>query len=102
MTSQQSPITYAAAGVDVEAGDKAVDLMKEAVKATHGPDVVGGFGGFAEVRGVGRAEELPRLLTLLPPDADARGAQGPDDELFELGLAAVVDGCVRQAGIDPA
>jgi phosphoribosylformylglycinamidine cyclo-ligase len=42
-----SGITYAAAGVDVEAGDRAVDLMKEAVKATHGPDVVGGFGGFA-------------------------------------------------------
>ncbi|MDI3330727.1 MAG: phosphoribosylformylglycinamidine cyclo-ligase [Micrococcus sp.] len=40
-------ITYAAAGVDVEAGDRAVELMKAAVKATHGPDVVGGFGGFA-------------------------------------------------------
>ena len=40
-------ITYAAAGVDVEAGDRAVELMKEAVKATHGPSVVGGFGGFA-------------------------------------------------------
>lgn len=42
-----APITYAAAGVDVEAGDLAVELMKDAVKATHTPEVLGGIGGFA-------------------------------------------------------
>ncbi|MBT1001368.1 phosphoribosylformylglycinamidine cyclo-ligase [Paenarthrobacter sp. DKR-5] len=42
-----SEITYASAGVDVEAGDRAVELMKDAVKATHGPQVLGGVGGFA-------------------------------------------------------
>src|SRR5699024_5505615 len=42
-----SGTTYAAAGVDVEAGDRAVELMKAAVATTHGPEVVGGFGGFA-------------------------------------------------------
>ncbi|WP_159621636.1 phosphoribosylformylglycinamidine cyclo-ligase [Ruania rhizosphaerae] len=41
------PITYASAGVDTEAGDKAVELMKDAVRATHGPQVLGGVGGFA-------------------------------------------------------
>jgi phosphoribosylformylglycinamidine cyclo-ligase len=41
------PITYASAGVDVEAGDKAVELMKGAVRATHGAEVIGGVGGFA-------------------------------------------------------
>lgn len=41
------PITYAGAGVDTEAGDRAVDLMKAAVTATHSPQVVGGFGSFA-------------------------------------------------------
>lgn len=40
-------VTYAAAGVDTEAGDKAVELMKDAVRATHGPQVLGGVGGFA-------------------------------------------------------
>lgn len=40
-------ITYASAGVDTEAGDKAVELMKDAVRATHGPRVLGGVGGFA-------------------------------------------------------
>lgn len=42
-----SGTTYAAAGVDVEAGDRAVTLMREAVAATHGPEVLGGIGGFA-------------------------------------------------------
>ncbi|WP_029088344.1 phosphoribosylformylglycinamidine cyclo-ligase [Brevibacterium album] len=39
--------TYASAGVDVESGDRAVELMKAAVAATHTPEVVGGVGGFA-------------------------------------------------------
>src|SRR5699024_1596845 len=47
MTSQQSPITYADSGVDVEAGDKAVDLMKESVRRATRPEVLGGLGGFA-------------------------------------------------------
>lgn len=38
---------YAESGVDTAAGDLAVDLMKAAVAKTHGPNVVGGFGGFA-------------------------------------------------------
>ncbi|WP_084079314.1 phosphoribosylformylglycinamidine cyclo-ligase [Demequina sp. NBRC 110057] len=41
------PITYAGAGVDTEAGDKAVELMKSAVARTHGPEVLGGVGAFA-------------------------------------------------------
>ncbi|RRD35113.1 phosphoribosylformylglycinamidine cyclo-ligase [Leucobacter sp. OH2974_COT-288] len=38
---------YAISGVDTHAGDLAVKLMKEAVSRTHGPEVVGGVGGFA-------------------------------------------------------
>ncbi|MGO1434982.1 MAG: phosphoribosylformylglycinamidine cyclo-ligase [Canibacter sp.] len=38
---------YAAAGVDTAAGDRAVELMKAAVQRTHGPQVLGGVGGFA-------------------------------------------------------
>jgi len=40
-------LTYASTGVDVEAGDRAVELMKAAVSRTHGPEVLGGIGGFA-------------------------------------------------------
>jgi phosphoribosylformylglycinamidine cyclo-ligase len=42
-----SNASYAAAGVDTAAGDLAVELMKAAVSKTHGPEVIGGFGGFA-------------------------------------------------------
>jgi len=38
---------YAQAGVDTAAGDLAVELMKSAVAKTHGPEVLGGVGGFA-------------------------------------------------------
>ncbi len=39
--------SYEAAGVSIERGEKAVDLMRAAVEATHGPAVLGGPGGFA-------------------------------------------------------
>lgn len=37
-------LTYASAGVDTEAGDRAVELMKASVRRTHGPEVLGGLG----------------------------------------------------------
>ncbi len=46
-SSSSTPNSYAAAGVDTAAGDLAVELMKSAVRATHGPEVLGGVGGFA-------------------------------------------------------
>lgn len=39
--------SYAAAGVDTAAGDRAVELMKASIARTHGPEVLGGVGGFA-------------------------------------------------------
>ncbi len=39
--------TYAAAGVDIAAGERAVELMKSAVVSASRPEVVGGLGGFA-------------------------------------------------------
>jgi phosphoribosylformylglycinamidine cyclo-ligase len=38
---------YAAAGVDVAAGDRAVELMRDAIESTRRPEVVGSIGGFA-------------------------------------------------------
>jgi len=46
-SKREDPLTYAAAGVDVEAGERAVALMRAAVEATHTRDVLGGIGGFA-------------------------------------------------------
>ncbi len=38
---------YKSAGVDIEAGYKAVELMKEHVKTTMRPEVLSGLGGFS-------------------------------------------------------
>jgi phosphoribosylformylglycinamidine cyclo-ligase len=45
--SGRRPASYASAGVDIAAGDRAVELMKAAVARTAGPEVIGGIGGFA-------------------------------------------------------
>ncbi|MFC9844385.1 phosphoribosylformylglycinamidine cyclo-ligase [Streptomyces sp. NPDC127595] len=47
MSETTSGASYASAGVDIEAGDRAVELMKEWVKKTQRPEVLGGLGGFA-------------------------------------------------------
>ena len=46
-TGRPGPVSYAAAGVDIEAGDRAVELMRAAVARTARPEVIGGIGGFA-------------------------------------------------------
>jgi phosphoribosylformylglycinamidine cyclo-ligase len=38
---------YARSGVDVAAGDRAVELMRDRIAATQGPGVLAGVGGFA-------------------------------------------------------
>ena len=40
-------LTYVAAGVDIEAGKRAVELMKDWVAIARRPETVGGIGGFA-------------------------------------------------------
>ena len=40
-------LRYADAGVDIDEGDRAVRLIKQAVSATHGPEVLGGIGAFS-------------------------------------------------------
>ena len=37
---------YARAGVDVAAGERAVELMRASVASTRRPEVLGGLGGF--------------------------------------------------------
>jgi phosphoribosylformylglycinamidine cyclo-ligase len=40
------PLTYAEAGVDIAAGERAVELIKAHVRSTFRPEVVGDIGGF--------------------------------------------------------
>ena len=57
--------TYAAAGVDTAAGERAVALMKASIAAAQRPEVVGGFGGFAGLFDASalRAYKRPLLAT---------------------------------------
>jgi len=57
--------SYREAGVDTAAGDLAVELMKSAVGKTHGPEVLGGVGGFAGLFDVSflKAYNKPLLAT---------------------------------------
>jgi phosphoribosylformylglycinamidine cyclo-ligase len=46
-TPAGKPLTYAEAGVDLGAADRIVDLIRGAMRRTHGPRVFGRHGGFA-------------------------------------------------------
>jgi len=54
---------YAAAGVDVDAGERAVELMRDAVASTHRPEVLGGIGGFAAAVGMPTGLRDPVLVS---------------------------------------
>ena len=49
--------SYEAAGVSIARGERAVDLMRSALKATHGPQVLGGSGAFAGLYALAGYEE---------------------------------------------
>ena len=66
MTQKQT--TYATAGVDVEAGDRAVELMKSAVAATHNEHVFGHVGGFAGMFDVSFLKDYTRPLLATSTD----------------------------------
>jgi phosphoribosylformylglycinamidine cyclo-ligase len=64
---------YAAAGVDISAGERAVDLMRAAVARTARPEVAGGLGGFA---GLFDASALARMRRpLLATSTDGVGTK---------------------------
>jgi phosphoribosylformylglycinamidine cyclo-ligase len=49
--------SYEAAGVSIERGDRAHTLMRSAIEATHGPEILGGAGGFAGLYALAGYEE---------------------------------------------
>ena len=62
--TQTQPSAYALAGVDIAAGTQATELMKEAVRATYGPEVLwgmGAFGGLFDVSAL-KGMEAPILV----------------------------------------
>ena len=53
---------YQAAGVDIAAGDRAVDLMRAHVESTRRPEVAGGLGGFGGAIGIPAGYREPLLV----------------------------------------
>lgn len=60
--------SYAGSGVDIEAGERAVALMRDAVWKTAGPDVIGGIGGFAGLFDASRLAMMRRPLLATSTD----------------------------------
>lgn len=93
------PASYAAAGVDVEAGERAVALMRGAVERAGRPEVVGGLGGFAGLFDASALRNFRRPLLATATDgvgtklAVARALDRHDTIGLDL-VAMVVDDLV--------
>jgi phosphoribosylformylglycinamidine cyclo-ligase len=59
---------YASAGVDVAAGERAVDLMRASIARTAGPEVIGGVGGFAGLFDASRLAAMRRPVLATSTD----------------------------------
>lgn len=59
---------YKKAGVDIEAGYKSVELMKEHVKKTMRPEVLGGLGGFSGAFSLAKIKEMEEPVLLSGTD----------------------------------
>jgi len=70
MTSENA---YAAAGVSIEAGDKAVELMKVWIEKARRPEMIGGIGGFAGLFDASALKAYDRPL--LATSADGVGTK---------------------------
>src|ERR1700758_3738129 len=58
MAERKNGLTYADSGVDIDAGNRLVDLIKPMVRATARPGAdaeIGGFGGLFDLKGAGFA-----------------------------------------------
>lgn len=59
---------YKTAGVDIEAGYRSVELMKEYVKGTMRSEVLGGLGGFSGAFSLGKIKEMEKPVLLSGTD----------------------------------
>ena len=61
MTQTTNGLTYAEAGVDIDAGNRTVDLIKETVRSTRRPGAdgeIGGFGGLFDLKAAGFVDPI--------------------------------------------
>ncbi len=73
MTPTSEHATYEAAGVSIEAGDRAVELMRVWVEKARRPEMIGGIGGFAGLFDASALKAYDRPL--LASSADGVGTK---------------------------
>jgi phosphoribosylformylglycinamidine cyclo-ligase len=91
--------TYSEAGVDIDAGDTAVQLMKKHLARARRPEVVGDIGGFAGLFDISTAKNMKRPLLATSTDGvgtktEIARALGKYDTIGEDLVAMVVDDLV--------
>ena len=91
--------TYKDAGVDIDAGNRAVELMKASITKATRPEVVGGIGGFAGLFDATVLKEMKRPLLATSTDGvgtktEIARAMGKYDTIGEDLVAMVVDDLV--------
>lgn len=60
--------SYASSGVDIAAADTAKELMRHAVRATQGPEVLAGMGAFAGIYDLSRIQHMRRPALVASTD----------------------------------
>jgi phosphoribosylformylglycinamidine cyclo-ligase len=63
MTSDSDKLSYRAAGVDIDAGNRLVERIAPAVRRTRRPEVLGGLGGFGGLFHLGQRFSDPVLVS---------------------------------------
>jgi phosphoribosylformylglycinamidine cyclo-ligase len=91
--------TYKSAGVDIDAGDRAVELMKASIAKATRPEVQGGIGGFAGLFDASALKKFAKPLLATSTDGvgtktEIARAMGIYDTIGEDLVAMVVDDLV--------
>jgi len=91
--------TYKDAGVDIDAGDRAVELMKASIAKARRPEVLGGIGGFAGLFDASALKKFNRPLLATSTDGvgtktEIARQMGIYDTIGEDLVAMVVDDLV--------
>ncbi|PTY36827.1 phosphoribosylformylglycinamidine cyclo-ligase [Saccharospirillum sp. MSK14-1] len=63
MTDAPKSLSYKDAGVDIDAGNALVDRIKDTVKSTRRPEVIGGLGGFGALTRIPSHYRKPVLVS---------------------------------------
>lgn len=91
--------TYKDSGVDIDAGDRAVELMKASISRASRPEVMGGIGGFAGLFDASKLKDMKQPLLATSTDGvgtktEIARQMGIYDTIGEDLVAMVVDDLV--------